>query len=72
MGLGIMTYPRLVVQTDRAAYWEVTDGIYQATKGPAPTNEAGYRSLLAIMQQKGEPWEFRLPYMVKARTGEKP
>lgn len=67
-----MTYPRLVIKTARASYWEVSDGIYQATKGDPPTNQAGYRSLLAIMQQKGEPWDVRAPIMEKMRRDEKP
>ena len=62
-----MTYPQQIAKTDRATYWEVEPGIYQATKGAAPTNTAGYRSLLAIMQQKGEPWSVRQPYMIEFR-----
>ena len=58
----------LILTTQRATYWEVEPGVYQATKvGEQPKTVAGYRSLLAIMQLKGEPWETRLPYMIQFR-----
>lgn len=68
-----VTYPRLIIETERAAYWEVAEGVYNATPiGRRPANTAGYASLLAIMGQKGEPWETTAPYIQTLRDGRKP
>jgi hypothetical protein len=67
------TYPRLIIETERAAYWEVAEGVYNATPiGRLPANVAGYASLPAIMGQKGEPWATKAPYIQMGRDNRKP
>lgn len=61
------TYPRLIEATRRAAYWEVQEGLYQATMHVQvkPCTHSGYRSLEALKRLKGEPMPRRMNSRVR-------
>lgn len=44
-----------IYQTERATYWQMPSGVYQATSGQEPTLDSGYKRLDSLMALKGEP-----------------